>query len=109
MITSKQLSRLLFSYALIFSVLTVQLATPVQAQKSQQPVATAPARNLYTEPIAEIEKAIDQKRQEFGIPGLSLVIVKDNQIIYMKGLGYKNLELKLPVTPKTLFAIGSTS
>ena len=109
MITSKQLSRLLFSYALIFSVLTVQLATPVQAQKSQQPVATAPARNLYTEPIAEIEKAIDQKRQEFGIPGLSLVIVKDNQIIYMKGLGYKNLELKLPVTPNTLFAIGSTS
>jgi len=43
------------------------------------------------------------------IPGISLVIVKDDQIIYLKGLGEKDIEKKLPVTPDTRFAIGSAS
>ena len=40
---------------------------------------------------------------------MSLAIVKDDQIIYLKGLGFKDFEKKLPVTPDTLFAIGSAS
>ena len=40
---------------------------------------------------------------------MSLVIVKDDQIIYMKGLGYKDFENKIPVTPDTQFAIGSAT
>jgi CubicO group peptidase (beta-lactamase class C family) len=59
--------------------------------------------------LATIEKSIDLKRQELGIPGASLVIVKDDKIIYMKGLGVKDFEHNLPVTPDTLFAIGSAS
>lgn len=36
-------------------------------------------------------------------------IVKDDQIIYLKGLGYKDFDKKLPVTADTRFAIGSAS
>lgn len=59
--------------------------------------------------LAAIEKAIDDKRKELGVPGLSLVIVKDDRVIYSKGLGLKDVERNLAVTEKTLFAIGSCS
>ena len=36
----------------------------------------------------------EARRKELGIPGMSLVIVKDDQIIYIKGLGYKDFEKK---------------
>jgi CubicO group peptidase (beta-lactamase class C family) len=103
----KTLTRFLSSCALIIALLTAQLAVVAHAQApAKAPAATA---NPYAQQLAAIEKAIDDKRQELGIPGLSLVIVKDDHVIYMKGLGYKNFERKLPVTPNTLFAIGSAS
>ena len=40
---------------------------------------------------------------------MSLVIVKDDQVIYAKGSGYKDFENKVPVTPDTQFAIGSAT
>src|SRR5262249_11443881 len=62
---------------------------------------------IYRRRLAAIEKTIDEKRKELGIPGVSLVIVKDDRVIYLKGLGVKDVERRLPVTPDTLFAIGS--
>lgn len=43
------------------------------------------------------------------IPGLSVAIVRDGKVIYAKGLGYRDVEKKLPVTTDTIFAIGSVS
>lgn len=43
------------------------------------------------------------------IPGASIVLVKGNDILYMDGMGYRDLDGKLPVNTKTQFAIGSTS
>src|SRR6185295_16756259 len=51
----------------------------------------------------------DDKRKELGIPGMSLAIVKDDKVIYLKGLGVKDFERNIPVTPDTRFAIGSAS
>ena len=79
-----------------------------QAAKTQATPAAASTQN-YTEALAAIETAIDARRKELGIPGLSLVIVKDDRVIYIKGLGLKDIDKKLPVTPDTLFAIGSAS
>lgn len=45
--------------------------------------------------------------QEWKIPGVALGVIKDGKVIYAKGYGYRDLELKLPVTTETLFAIGS--
>ncbi|HEX8719081.1 MAG TPA: serine hydrolase [Pyrinomonadaceae bacterium] len=77
--------------------------------------ANAPAQAAAAAPVdlaarlAAVEKAVEERRQQLGVPGLSLVIVKDDKVIYMKGLGYKDFERKAPVTPDTLFAIGSSS
>ena len=52
---------------------------------------------------AVIEKAI----KDFKVPGLAIAVVKDGEVIYAKGFGQRNIEKDLPVTPRTLFAIGS--
>lgn len=42
-------------------------------------------------------------------PGCALAVVKDGEIIYSRGYGMANLELGIPITPKTVFYIGSES
>lgn len=40
-------------------------------------------------------------------PGCAVAVVEKDSIVYAKGFGYRDYENKLPVTPHTLFAIGS--
>lgn len=41
------------------------------------------------------------------IPGAVLAIVRDDRVIYMQPMGMRDVEQNLPVTPDTLFPIGS--
>lgn len=45
--------------------------------------------------------------EEWKVPGLAIAVIKDDRVILSKGYGYRDVEKKLPVTPRTLFAIGS--
>jgi CubicO group peptidase (beta-lactamase class C family) len=42
-------------------------------------------------------------------PGCALAVVKDGEIIYKHGYGLANLELNIPITPQSVFYIGSVS
>jgi CubicO group peptidase (beta-lactamase class C family) len=44
-----------------------------------------------------------------GSPGCALGIYRDGKIVYSKGYGLANLELNVPITPRSVFDIGSTS
>lgn len=96
----------LFSLLLVLSFITASLPLNANAQVGS---AAAVAKSNYEKALAEIETKTEARRKELGIPGMSLVIVKDDQIIYMKGLGYKDFENKVAVTPDTQFAIGSAT
>jgi CubicO group peptidase (beta-lactamase class C family) len=112
MIKLKEFPRFFSAIFLALLLLAAPLVPQVAAQqaaKTQTAAAAAASTQNYTEALAAIETAIDARRKELGIPGLSLVIVKDDRVIYIKGLGLKDVDNKLPVTPDTLFAIGSAS
>ncbi|QPC84620.1 serine hydrolase [Phototrophicus methaneseepsis] len=47
--------------------------------------------------------------EQWSVPGMAVAVVQDDEIIYQKGFGYTELESKAPVTPETIFAIGSSS
>lgn len=96
--------RYLLSLILVFSVFTSILPTIGLAQTSGVQTSSDLQKSLQT-----IEEKVEKRRKELGIPGMSLVIVKDGQIIYMKGLGYKDFEKQIAVTPDTQFAIGSAT
>ncbi len=59
--------------------------------------------------LSAIEMAVEELRLSLGAPGLSLVIVKDDQVLLMKGFGLRDVERKLPVTPDTLIPIASAT
>ncbi|MCS6817579.1 MAG: serine hydrolase [Blastocatellia bacterium] len=44
-----------------------------------------------------------------GSPGCAIGIIKDGQLIYARGYGMANLEHAIPITPQTVFDIGSTA
>jgi len=46
---------------------------------------------------------------EWKVPGLAVSIVRDGRVIFARGFGYRDLAAKLPVTPHTVFGIGSCS
>ncbi len=96
--------RYVLSLVLVFSLFTTILPTVGFAQTPAAQVSSDLQKSLQT-----IEEKVEKRRNELGIPGMSLVIVKDGQIIYLKGLGYKDFEKKIPVTPDTQFAIGSAT
>lgn len=56
-----------------------------------------------------ISQYIEQKRQSDNIPGVAVAIVKGNQTVFAQGFGLRDIENNLPVTPETLFHIGSTT
>lgn len=59
--------------------------------------------------LASLEKRIEEERKEQHIPGLAIAVVKDDKVVFAKGFGYSDIESKRPVTPETLFAVGSTT
>ena len=87
------LSRILFGSSLLIA--------PIVASAHQTP---AEAKQLD-----RITKKLEEIRKRSFVPGMSVVIVKDDKVIYRKGFGLRDVAKKLPVTPDTVFCIGSTS
>ncbi len=55
------------------------------------------------------EAVVNEALKTFKVPGLAMAIVKDDEVIFTKGFGYRDVEAKLPMTTDTLLAIGSAS
>lgn len=108
----KRFSHLLLALALLIAATLSPLQQPARAQGKETAAAAdaaaAPEADLQAR-LAAIERGLEDKRREYHVPGVAFVIVKDDKVIYLKGLGFKDVARKLPVTPDTLFAIGSSS
>lgn len=46
---------------------------------------------------------------DWDVPGLSVVIVKDGEVVLMKGFGVRDINMKTPVDENTLFMIASNT
>jgi putative pyoverdin transport system ATP-binding/permease protein len=57
----------------------------------------------------QIETYIKKQMRKGKIPGLALVVVKNDRIAYMNCFGYSDIEMKKNITPDTLFELGSNS
>jgi CubicO group peptidase (beta-lactamase class C family) len=54
--------------------------------------------------FAELAEAARAARE---VPGLAMAIVQGGEVVFARGFGRRDVEANLPVTPDTLFAIGS--
>lgn len=57
--------------------------------------------------ISELDLITEKALKLFDVPGASVGVIVDNQILFSKGYGSRNLELELPVTENTVFPIAS--
>src|SRR5262245_506905 len=59
--------------------------------------------------LAQLEAYAETARQQWGVPGMAIAVVKNDQMIYAKGFGVKRVGETEPVDADTVFQIGSTS
>lgn len=83
-------------------LLTASLVSPAISQSKEK-------KPDFAKRLSGVEKELNQVLVDQKIAGYSVAIVYKDKIIYSKGFGYRDLENKKPVTPNTLFAIGSSS
>ena len=72
----KLIARHLLVFALLFSTVFAALPSVGYAQ------AAAAAAGQYEKGLATIEQKTEARRKELGIPGMSLVIVKDDNAFF---------------------------
>jgi CubicO group peptidase (beta-lactamase class C family) len=59
--------------------------------------------------LAEIEADAEKARLKEQIPGMSIVIVHDQDVLLAKGFGYADLEKKIPADTKTVYRMCSVT
>jgi CubicO group peptidase (beta-lactamase class C family) len=131
-----QLSRIFTLAVLLACTLSFSLFAQVTEPAAQEvtaevlpDIATEPGTEPGTEPAAEMtaEAAApvdplpgleafvdgiveDSMNVHKGLPGVTVSVVKDGEIVLLKGYGFADVEKKIPVDPKTsMFRIGSIS
>jgi len=56
---------------------------------------------------AKVDQLVNREMRRQHIPGVSLAVLTNGQIILAKGYGLANVELQAPVKPETIFQSGS--
>jgi CubicO group peptidase (beta-lactamase class C family) len=76
------------------------------------PVSNRPESITSDEIAAVIEQyrqEIPQRMQQEHVPGLAIVVVDDQHVLWAEGFGFTDWDRQTPVTPDTLFSIQSMS
>ncbi len=58
---------------------------------------------------ADFDATVARAMATFKVPGLAVAVVRNDSVIFAKGYGVRALGAPEPVTPHSLFAVGSTS
>jgi CubicO group peptidase (beta-lactamase class C family) len=67
----------------------------------------APVRAAEPFDPAPVDELLADALKTWKAPGMAVVIVRDDEVIYLKGHGVRRLGKPEPVTPDTIFGIGS--
>jgi CubicO group peptidase (beta-lactamase class C family) len=56
-----------------------------------------------------LDTVVERARKEFDVPGIAVAVVKDGNVVAVKGYGVRKAGGAAPVTPQTLFRIASNT
>lgn len=93
-------------FALFLTVLLAISPLSGMATVPQETEPAAPDKTAQAK-LEGLDEFIAELMEAWKVPGLAIAIVQDGKVIHLKGYGYRDVENQLPVTPQTLFAIGS--
>ena len=84
-------------------VLLLLTAPPLHAQ---QPLADDPG---VAEALHLLDTWMDAAQAYGGIPGASLAVVHDQELVWARGFGFAHVEREEPATPSTMYSVCSIS
>ncbi len=88
----------------------LSLATATVALTLTLTFAAVPlSSQTVDERLHGFDQWVESVMAEWKVPGLGVAIVEDGKTVFARGYGWRNVEQQLPVTPDTLFAIGSNT
>ena len=56
-----------------------------------------------------LNEYIEKSVEDYAMPGIAIGVVKNNEVVFLEGYGYRNLDSKKKVDENTLFGIASCS
>lgn len=68
-----------------------------------------PAPDRYAQVAAQLQKLSQYEVSEKRLPGLSLALVDDQQIVWAQGFGFADPDKKSAATAETVYRVGSVS
>lgn len=95
----EMIKRILFCALLLCSAFFIQ---PSLAKPASMPVTGTPT-------ISPFDQRFMTLLRRYRVPGASIAIIHNNQLVLSRGYGYADLTTHQPVEPNSLFRIGSVS
>jgi CubicO group peptidase (beta-lactamase class C family) len=71
------------------------------------PKATVPTQPETLDPMQVFEQKLESMRNTLNIPGMSVAVLKEQEIVFNKGFGYADIENQIPATESTPYNIAS--
>lgn len=71
--------------------------------------ASAPTDAELDGIFSDFENYTEKNMKEWHVPGIAVAVVKGDEVVYLHGFGNRSQDAPQPVTPNTVFQIGSTS
>jgi len=87
---------------LLFTALATACASPAAPAPATEP-------GSLEQRLDRLVDELEQQRQALHIPGMAIAVVNDDEVVLAHGFGVADIEAETPVTPETIFAIGSTT
>ncbi len=94
-------------FALYFAILWFALPLKIEASIFDWFDKTSPKAQRAKNLLENFDPIVEKALKDYQVPGLAIGVVVDGHVVYSKGFGTRDMEKKLPVTPSTLFGIGS--
>ncbi|MFV1988072.1 MAG: serine hydrolase domain-containing protein [Gemmatimonadota bacterium] len=94
-------------YGLLALLLVVLAPDPAAGQATARiPEPRSPA---HAEAVEQASERVREWLAENNLPGASVAVGLDGELVWAEGFGWADLEQRVPVTPLTRFRIGSVS
>jgi CubicO group peptidase (beta-lactamase class C family) len=69
----------------------------------------APSLAAQNNPLAGFDGYVEQSLKLWRVPGIAIAVVRADSIVLLRGYGVRQVGRTEPVTPRTMFEIGSTT
>ena len=97
---------LAFRPLLCFSILLVCV---LMADAGSRSAHSAPTKTRKQPFLETVDRVAPQSLKEFAVPGVAVALIQKGEVAWARGYGFANVATAKPITPETVFNVGSLS